>query len=107
MNTRICIHIKHQYFHINDSIVHDASDELPRAIILVILKEKKDKTWEKGRLTELSNEKEEHNHSGDERDDATGQRSAVEVLIDLGECIQLSNFAQRQHAYPSDSAGSA
>ena len=43
--------------------------------------------------TELGEEEQEHNNGGGNRDDATGEGTAVEILIDFGVCIQIPKLA--------------
>ena len=43
--------------------------------------------------TEFGDEEEEHDNGGGEGDDATGEGSAVEILIDLRVRVQAPNFA--------------
>lgn len=55
--------------------------------------EKVSKREERGR-TKLGEEEEEHNKGGGEGDNATGESTTVEILIDFRIRIKIPNFAK-------------
>lgn len=49
------------------------------------------------RLTRLRDEEEEHDESGDDSDDAPGERAAVEVLVDLRVRVEVLKLVEDLH----------